>query len=106
MTHETKTAPSSLGNGNGSIKIPLRQLLGLLGPIGVALGFAFSLSGSVAEVKQSVVRIEDSLTELRAGRQSLLDTVESDIRDGVKREVRLTTIEQRVGACCPYRGAR
>jgi hypothetical protein len=99
VNHDVKITAN--GNGNGSIKIPLRQLLGLLGPLGVAIGFAVSLSGSITEVKGSVERIEESLNELRAGRQELINTVEADIRDGVKREVRLNTVEQRVDACCP-----
>ena len=81
-------------NGNGKKAALWIQLFG---PIGVLAGVLVHMGGTVS-------RIEASISELRVSQQRIISSVEPDIQDGIRREIRVLSLEKRVDSCCPYYG--
>ena len=86
---DERTAPEKNG------RFHLRDAIQLLGPLFLVGGFLIHLGGTIN-------RIETSISELRVGQERIAAAVEPDIADGIRREVRVTAIERRIDACCPY----
>lgn len=88
-------------NETNGAKVSVRTLFQLFGPVLVVIGGVVSISGTLTGLETSVRRIESNLVDIRETDRRIIEAIDLDTKDGIRREIRLGTVERRIEACCP-----